>query len=69
MSYARPTACPGTLSIGVVPQAAVQYEGSVQLHDIEGDPEGRNTKTFPDTQDDSGVSSAHLTEQFLIYST
>mmetsp|Transcript_13440 Transcript_13440/g.31546 ORF Transcript_13440/g.31546 Transcript_13440/m.31546 type:complete len:1359 (-) Transcript_13440:179-4255(-) len=50
-------------------KAAVQYEGSVQLHDIEGDPEGRNTKTFPDTQDDSGVSSAHLTEQFLIYST
>mmetsp|Transcript_44380 Transcript_44380/g.108454 ORF Transcript_44380/g.108454 Transcript_44380/m.108454 type:complete len:1358 (+) Transcript_44380:80-4153(+) len=49
--------------------AAVRYDGRLQLHMITGDPDGTRTKTFPEESEDARITSHHVTDQFLMYST
>jgi len=48
---------------------AVLHGGKINLHRVTGDPDGKDTRSFPEDSDDAEITTVHLSDVFLIYGT
>jgi len=48
---------------------AVLHGGKINLHRVTGDPDGKDTRSFPEDSDDAEITTVNLSDVFLIYGT